>query len=78
MTLIIKYFGMAAEASGKDQESINSDHKIIQNLKEDLITRYPNLENINFKVAVNQTIVDDDHVLIGDEEIALLPPFAGG
>lgn len=76
--LQIKYFGMAAEAAGIEEEAVNSEHSIVKNLKEDLILRHPKLENINFKVAVNQTVVDDAHVLIGDEEIALLPPFAGG
>ena len=76
--MIIKYFGMTAEASGKEEETVDSNYSSIPSLKEDLINKYPDLKNINFKIAINQTIVDDNHVLIGDEEIALLPPFAGG
>ncbi len=78
MTLIIKYFGMTAEASGKEGEELLKHYSSIQELKEDLLNRYPELQNINFKIAANQTLIDDDYDLIGNEEIALLPPFAGG
>jgi molybdopterin synthase sulfur carrier subunit len=69
---------MAAEASGKTEEFIEANHSSIVKLKEELINKYPKLENINFKIAVNHAIVDEELVLIGNEEIALLPPFAGG
>ena len=50
----------------------------IDELKEALLVRYSGLEKMNFKIAVNQTIINDDYELKGNEEIALLPPFAGG
>ena len=76
--MIIKYFGMTAEASGKEEESIDSNYSSIENLNEDLVNKYPKLESINYKIAANQTIVENDYLLTGNEEIALLPPFAGG
>jgi molybdopterin converting factor small subunit len=33
---------------------------------------------MNFKVAVNQSIVNADFKLNDNDEVALLPPFAGG
>lgn len=78
MTLKLKYFGMTAEASGKDEELLDNNYSSVKELKADLLAKYPNLLEINFKVAVNQEIVNDDYKLSGNEEIALLPPFAGG
>ncbi len=78
MTLKIKYFGMAAEASGKEEELLDHNYTSVQTLKKELLSKYSGLANINFKVVVNQNIVDDNWLLSGDEEIALLPPFAGG
>ena len=78
MTLMIKYFGMTAEASGKEEEELSKHYSSIQELKEDLLFKYPGLVKMNFKIAANQTLIDDDYDLIGNEEIALLPPFAGG
>lgn len=69
---------MTAEASGKEEESIDSNYSSIENLNEDLVNKYPKLESINYKIAANQTIVENDYLLTGNEEIALLPPFAGG
>ena len=78
MTLMIKYFGMIAEATQKVDEELNVQYSSVLGLKEDLVNRYPKLIDMNFKIAVNQQIVTDDYSLIGNEEIALLPPFAGG
>lgn len=78
MTLIIKYFGMTAEASGKEEEELSNHYSSIQELKKDLFIKYPDLVNMNFKIAANQTLIGDEYDLIGNEEIALLPPFAGG
>jgi len=78
MTLIIKYFGITADASGKEEEELSSHYSSIQELKDDLLIRYSDLEKMNFKIAANHTIITDDYDLIGNEEIALLPPFSGG
>ena len=75
---MIKYFGMTAEVSGRKEEEISNHYSSIQKLKKDLLIKYPKLMNINFKIAVNQTLVDDCYCLIGNEEIAILPPYAGG
>jgi molybdopterin synthase sulfur carrier subunit len=78
MTLIIKYFGMTAEASGKDEEVISKNYLTLFQLKKELLNSYPVLKDIDFKIAVNQTIVSHDFDLLGNEEIAFLPPFSGG
>ena len=33
---------------------------------------------MSFKIAVNQTIVAENEMINENDEIALLPPFAGG
>lgn len=78
MTFIIKYFGMTAEASGKTEEELLVSSSSIKELKDVLLHKYPKLKPMNFKIAVNQNVVENDFDLIGSEEIALLPPFAGG
>ena len=78
MTLKIKYFGMAAEASARSQEELENQYTNIKELKTALSTKYPKLASINFKMAVNHSLVGENYSLTGNEEIALLPPFAGG
>lgn len=75
--LKIKYFGMIAETINKSEEDI----KFLGNL--DLLTlelegEYPKLKDLNYKFAVNQTLVATNITLKENDEIALLPPFSGG
>jgi molybdopterin converting factor small subunit len=39
---------------------------------------YPGIENFTFKVAVNRILVDGEPLLKDGDELALMPPFAGG
>lgn len=39
---------------------------------------YPQLESLNFSLAVDKQIIQGKILLNGNEEIALLPPFSGG
>lgn len=48
------------------------------NLRNYFENRYPELKEINYKIAVNQEITDTLPVNTEINEIALLPPFAGG
>ena len=43
-----------------------------------LKTEYPQLESLNFSLAVDKQIIQNKTGLNGNEEIALLPPFSGG
>jgi len=42
------------------------------------IQQYPVLKNKSFKIAVNQQMATNNTVINENDEIALLPPFAGG
>ena len=68
---------MIAETINKSEEDI----KFLGNL--DLLTlelegEYPKLKDLNYKFAVNQTLVATNITLKENDEIALLPPFSGG
>ena len=78
MILKLKYFGMIAEAVGKENETINFSATTVLKLDELLKNQYSGLATMNYKIAVNQSIVKTDFELSEGDEIALLPPFAGG
>ncbi len=78
MSLRIKYFGMTAEAIGVTEVELSENFSTVKELRDVLLRKHPKLSEINFMIAVNQEIVGDNHDLIGNEEVALLPPFAGG
>jgi len=47
-------------------------------LKQYLINKYPTLADCNYQVAINRQQVNSITSLNDNDEIALLPPFAGG
>lgn len=75
MILRLKYFGIVAEIMDKETEEFNFNFKTVSELKKSYNNQ---LKNINYKVAVNYNLVEEDYQLNENDEVALLPPFAGG
>lgn len=79
MKLEINYFGQLVELINTSKELIEvSDNCSVKELKDYLLKRHPLLQDKSYKIAVNQKIANDDTLLSVNNEIALLPPFAGG
>jgi len=80
MTLTIKYFGLIAEKAGTKEEIINleAEEYDLEALKERCISKYE-LSDIkkSIQIAVNQSLGTSGPLKHGDE-VAFLPPFAGG
>lgn len=73
----ILFFGVLSELTGS--QSIDMKYTgSVKDLKNQLGSLYPELVKQTFQVAVNQNIASDETHLTGNEEVALLPPFAGG
>lgn len=77
MLVEIKYFGMLAEITGCSSEQLNVSIKKIGEIKELVLDKYPDLRNKDFRMAQNHELVSDATMITG-QEIAILPPFAGG
>ena len=77
MQITIKYFGQIAEVTKRNEETMSFSKLLVSELLNHLFIKYPMLKNRSFTIAQNQELVADNTELTG-EEIALLPPFAGG
>lgn len=77
MSIKIKIFGQLAEIAGRIelewQELSDTD-----TIREKLIAEFPKLEYHPFVMAVNKKIVNQNQKINKGDEVALLPPFAGG
>jgi len=71
----ILYFGQCEEAAASREEELEFVGSTDE-LRVLLESRYSGLKKIDWQLAVNQTLGTKD-IQSGDE-IALLPPFAGG
>lgn len=77
MNISIKYFGLIAEVTQIETEILDFSGTQISDLLEVLNLKYPRLKTKDFQVAQNQELVSLEAKITG-QEIALLPPFAGG
>lgn len=69
-------FGMIAEKAGAATIDIaaTSTHALKRTAEE----RIPGLAAMSYALAMDRRLVHEDVPLTGSEEIALVPPFAGG
>lgn len=78
MKINIKYFGMIAESAGKTDEVLHLEEKLsLQELKQQQIRKYKIADPEAVQLAVNQNLDSEVELKEGDE-VAFLPPFAGG
>ena len=77
MSIKILLFGILAEEAGKD--TIRAEGlKTIDQLDAYIESKYPSFKNYKYRVSVNQELVSSNEKLSDGDEVALLPPFAGG
>jgi molybdopterin synthase sulfur carrier subunit len=73
----IKAFGMVAEKIGNTELSmiyIDDSEELLEVLRK----KFPQLESVNFSLAVNKKMITGRQAIPVGAEIALLPPFSGG
>ena len=73
----ILVFGMLVEDVGADELQVDLQPDL-DSLRELLLRNYPSLKSRQFMVAVNKHKTSENVVLNPNDEIALIPPFAGG
>ena len=79
MSITIKYFGVIAEATGVAQEKVTMEEggSSVEELRSYCLNKYDTIVDLSFQLAVNQTLTAAGELNDGDE-VAFLPPFAGG
>ena len=78
MKVTIKYFGLVAEAAEKSEEVMEFDGTLTASeLKVKCLNGLSIVDKDSVQIAVNQNL-DDKTTLKDGDEVALLPPFAGG
>ncbi|SCX98900.1 molybdopterin synthase subunit MoaD [Nonlabens sp. Hel1_33_55] len=78
MKLNLKYFGMIAESAGKSEEKFSfTDGNTVAELKAQIVNLYNIKDPGTVQIAVNQDL-NVTSQLKEDDEVAFLPPFAGG
>ncbi len=77
MTVNVLFFGVLSEITGKDAFSIDGITDTSE-LNNKLIEEYPEIKSVTYRIALNQKIIDSNTKLNEGDEVAFMPPFAGG
>jgi sulfur-carrier protein len=77
MEVKVLFFGVLSEVAGTGVKHYR-DVKSIADLKIRISDDFPEITHYNFRVSVNSEITDDNLLLRAGDEVALMPPFAGG
>lgn len=78
MKVTVKYFGLVAEAAEKSEEVLEFNRALTASeLKVQCLNGLEIADKESVQIAVNQNL-DDTITLKDGDEVALLPPFAGG
>ena len=80
MEIKLKYFGLVADHTKKKEEVIFFDGNSVTLLEVQtkLHEIYPELTTTVYSFAINQKLIQGITLVNNLDEIALLPPFAGG
>lgn len=77
MQVKVLFFGVLSEVAGTDYRHY-SNAGSVNDLKIRILDEYPEIENYNYRISLNSTIISGDAILKDNDEVALMPPFAGG
>lgn len=76
--ITIRFFGMVAEKLGRDTDVWSVVIDKHTSCKELINEAYPEISGMDFQIAVDQEICEQLPKNKSINEIAVLPPFAGG
>ncbi len=72
------FFGALTDTTGGTQQRLEKKFTNVNALNAYLQQQYPGMEKHPYKIAVNGEFCCGDKILEDGDEIAFLPPFAGG
>ena len=77
MQVKVLFFGVLVEVTGCNLKIYN-DAKSVGALKIMIQDEFPEIAHYNFRISLNNKIINNASDLKDGDEVALLPPFAGG
>jgi molybdopterin synthase sulfur carrier subunit len=77
MQVKVLFFGVLADVTGTNCKHFN-DVKSIGDLQLRIQDDFPEVVHYKYRISLNNALIDSDPLLNNGDEVALIPPFAGG
>jgi molybdopterin converting factor small subunit len=77
MAIKVLFFGVLAEVAAtsfKHYSDVNTLGDLMMRISDD----FPEIVHYNYRIALNSEIIEGEPPLKSGDEVAFLPPFAGG
>ena len=80
MTIKVLLFGITTDLLGTSNLDLEIPvNSSIADFKQNLLAKYPVLENINsYAIAVNESYASDTDIIKENDVVAIIPPVSGG
>lgn len=78
MKVKVKYLGLIVDHTKRNEEWFDLKEANFEELSNQLVLKYTFLQDISYKITINHEFGSEGMVLNEGDEIAVLPPFAGG
>jgi molybdopterin converting factor small subunit len=78
MEVKVLFFGVLGDRAGCSEKSLLRSYRYRQLLKHRLRWIYPGLADFSYRISLNQSLITENMSLKNGDEVAYLPPFAGG
>ena len=77
MEVKVLFFGVLADVAATDMKLYHGAGSV-RELRLMILDDFPELAHYTYRISLNREIIIDDHKLTDGDEVAFLPPFAGG
>jgi molybdopterin synthase sulfur carrier subunit len=77
MEVKVLFFGVLAEVTGTGLR-VYSNVKNVGDLRLRIQDDYPEVVHYNFRISLNNELINNEPDLKNGDEVAFMPPFAGG
>jgi molybdopterin converting factor small subunit len=77
MQVKVLFFGVLSEVAGSDCRYYK-DVSSTDDLRHRILDEFPEIEHYNYTISLNNEIIESDMPMGDSDEVAFLPPFAGG
>jgi molybdopterin converting factor small subunit len=77
MEIKVLFFGVLTDIAGTGLK-IYTGVKSFSDLKSRINDDFPEMVHYDFRISVNSALIENEPLLNNGDEIALMPPFAGG
>jgi molybdopterin converting factor small subunit len=77
MEITVLFFGVLAEVTKTGFRHYNNIRSF-EDLKLRIEDEFPEIVHYNYRIAINNEMISEDPLIRNGDEVAFLPPFAGG